>query len=47
MDASRKGEVVYEADGAHWASTGHTIAAEILANRLRFALMANRSAKHK
>jgi hypothetical protein len=35
-DASRKGEVVYQADAAHWTSTGHAIAAEILANRLRF-----------
>ena len=40
-DASGKGNVVYQADGAHWASTGHTIAAEIIAYRLRFELMAN------
>lgn len=46
-DASRNGKTVYQADGAHWASTGHTIVAEVLANRLRSELMANRSEKHE
>jgi hypothetical protein len=35
-EAFQKGEAVYQADAAHWTSTGHAIAAEILANRLRF-----------
>ena len=34
-DAFQKGEVVYPWNDDHWASTGHTIVAEILANRLR------------
>jgi lysophospholipase L1-like esterase len=34
-NAFQKGEVVYAWDGEHWASAGHTIAAEVIANRLR------------
>jgi hypothetical protein len=46
-EASQKGKVVYASDGAHWAPTGHAITAEVLANRLHFELMANRSEKRK
>jgi len=45
-DASQKGQIVY-ALNEHWSSTGHTIVAEVLANRLRRALIASRSEKHK